>query len=134
VRTRGTLVPLLAERLRTRPRGAWLAELREAGVPATPVATLPEALADPQARARGLVVEGRHPGVGPLKMVGSPLWHVRGPDGVDAALRPPEGSSPVPPLLGEHSRAVLADDLGMSREAIDAWVADGVVRVPPTQR
>lgn len=133
VHEREVLVPLLAARLAARPRAAWLEALKQAGVPATPVVTLPEALEDPQVRARGLVVEGRHPGVGPLKMVGSPLWHVRGPDGADAALFPPEGSSPVPPRLGEHSRAVLADDLGVSRDEIDAWVADGVVGAPSTE-
>ena len=128
VRARDALVPVLAGRVRERPRGAWLAALRSAGVPATPVATLPEALADPQAVARGLVVQGKHPGVGRLRMVGSPLWHASGPDGEPLGLMPEAGSSPVPPRLGEHTRAVLRGDLGMSVAEIDALVGAGVVR------
>ncbi len=130
VRGRHDLVAALAARLATRPRTDWLAALRVAGVPATPVATLPEALADPQVDARRLLVEGPHAGVGSLRMVGSPLWHARGPDGDDLGLAPAPGASPVPPRLGEHSRRVLADDVGMSEAAIDALVGDGVVVEP----
>ena len=127
VRARDALIPVLAHRVRERPRDAWLAALRGAGVPATPVATLPEALADPQTIARGLVVEGEHPGVGRVRMVGSPLWHARGPDGAALPLMPREGASPVPPRLGEHTRAVLREDLGMSVEEIDALARAGVI-------
>ena len=131
VRARDVLVPALAERLKGRPRDTWLEALRRAGVPATPVATLPEALADPQTIARGLLVQGEHPGVGRLRMVGSPLWHARGPDGEPLGLMPEAGASPVPPRLGEHSRTVLRGDLGMSAGEIDALVSAGVVRVGP---
>lgn len=133
VRAREALVPVLAERVKERPRDAWLSALRGAGVPATPVATLPEALADPQTVARGLVVQGEHPGVGRLRMVGSPLWHARGPDGEPLGLMPESGASPVPPRLGEHSRAVLHGDLGMSAGEIDALMSAGVVRGGPAE-
>jgi len=131
VTARATLVPQLASRLTSRPRRDWLEALRSAGVPATPVATLPEALADEQTRARGLIVRGTHPGVGPLQMVGSPLWHATGPEGAALPLAPRAGESPVPPRLGEHSRAVLEGDLGMTGDEVDALERAGVVRVAP---
>ncbi len=133
VRARDALIPVLAERVRERPRDAWLAALRSAGVPATPVATLPEALADPQTNARGLVVEGEHSGVGRVRMVGSPLWHARGPDGAPLPLMPREGASPVPPRLGEHTRAVLREDLGMPAEEIEALARAGVIATGPSE-
>lgn len=133
VRARDALIPVLAGRVRERPRDAWLTTLRGAGVPATPVATLPEALADPQTIARGLVVEGEHAGVGRVRMVGSPLWHARGPDGASLGLMPRAGASPVPPALGEHTRAVLRDDLGMPAEEIDALASAGVIRTGPSE-
>jgi crotonobetainyl-CoA:carnitine CoA-transferase CaiB-like acyl-CoA transferase len=133
VRARDALIPVLADRVRERPRAAWLAALRGAGVPATPVATLPEALADAQTVARGLVVEGEHPGVGRVRMVGSPLWHARGADGATLELMPREGASPVPPRLGEHTRTVLREDLGMAPEEIDALARDGVIRTGPSE-
>ncbi|MEJ2290538.1 MAG: CoA transferase [Deinococcales bacterium] len=134
VTARDTLVPRLAERLLARPRREWLEALREAGVPATPVATLPEALADEQTRARGLVVQGTHAGVGPLRMVGSPLWHATDPDGHAVGLAPEAGACPVPPRLGEHSRAVLESDLGMTEDEVDALERAGVVRAAPAAR
>ncbi|MEJ2666942.1 MAG: CoA transferase [Deinococcales bacterium] len=134
VQARGTLVPLLAERLATRPRDAWLASLREAGVPATPVATLPEALADVQAQARSVIVAGPHAQAGSVRMVGSPLWHVSGPDGQPLPLMPRAGAAPVPPRLGEHSRTVLQDELGMTPAEVDALVGEGAVRCAPARR
>ncbi len=132
VQARDELVPLLSARLKERRRDDWLEGMRRAGVPATPVATLPEALADPQTVARGLVVRGEHPGIGPLRMVGSPLWHASGPAGEPLGRMPEAGASPVPPRLGEHSRAVLQGDLGMSAAEIDALVSAGVVLAGPS--
>ncbi|MFO7546646.1 MAG: CoA transferase [Trueperaceae bacterium] len=129
VEHRRTLVPLLSEKLRARRRDDLLAACRAGGVPATPVATLPEALADPQTLARRMVVEGPHPVVGPLPMVASPLWHATGPDGAPVGLEPTDHASPVPPLLGQHTAAVLQADLGMDADEVAALAAAGVVKL-----
>ena len=129
VEHRGTLVPWLADQLLAWRRDDLLAKCREAGVPATPVATLPEALADPQSVARRMVVEGPHPAVGPLPMVASPLWHAVGPDGAPVGLEPDDHASPVPPLLGQHTAAVLQGDLGMNADEVAALAEAGVVKL-----
>lgn len=129
VEHRATLVPLLSEELRAWQRDELLAKCREAGVPATPVATLPEALADPQSVARRMVVDGAHPAIGDLTMVASPLWHASGPDGAPVGLEPPAHASPVPPLLGEHTAAVLRDDLGLGEDEVVALAEAGVVKI-----
>lgn len=123
---REEVVGRLAELVAGWRRDDLVAACGAAGVPATPVLTLPEAFADPQAEARGSVVTGAHR-EGPVPMVASPLWHARGPDGADLGLRPEDGAAPAPPLLGEHSLDVLTRDLGMDEDEARRLVAEGVV-------
>lgn len=129
VEHRALLVPLLQERIGGMTRDDLLAACSRAKVPATKVLTLDEALADPQAAARNLVVEGRHPTIGPLPMVASPLWHARGPDGEEVELEPEAGDVPVPPLLGQHTGSVLERELGLSPEEVAELAGAGVVRL-----
>jgi formyl-CoA transferase/CoA:oxalate CoA-transferase len=60
-----------------------------------------------------------HPLLGPLRVLGSPVKLSDTP----AAIRTP------PPLLGEHTAAVLANDLGFTAGEIDAMAASGAVGV-----
>jgi len=110
-------------------RDELVAACSAAGVPATPVLTLPEAFADPQARARGSVVTGVRPDGTAVPMVASPLWFASRADGGDLGLRPDEGAAPVPPALGEHSLEVLTRDLGMPEDEALRLVEEGVVVV-----
>ena len=113
---RDDLVAALGARFRTAPRDAWVTRLVAAGVPATPVLSLPEALADPQVVARGLVAEVDDPVAGPLRTLASPFG---------SAARPPGPS----PRLGEHTADVLRDALGLSAHEVAGLAAAGVVRV-----
>ena len=79
----------------------------EAGVPATPVNNLREVLADPQADARGLVWEQAHPKLGSVPLAANALQHMS---------RTPARPSSHPPLLGEHSRSLLAGELGLGED------------------
>jgi crotonobetainyl-CoA:carnitine CoA-transferase CaiB-like acyl-CoA transferase len=81
------------------PRAHWLERLDAAGVPAGPINTYPEALADPHTLARGLVVDLVHPGAGPIKALGVPVHLSDTPGAVD---RPA-------PLLGQHNDEILAE-------------------------
>ena len=110
VQNRDVLVPLLAERMATGERDHWLAELESAGVPAGPINTLDQVYQDPQVQAREMRRELPHPTAGtvpiaasPLKLSGSPVQYRR-----------------PAPLLGEHTRQVLAERLGLSDEEIQA--------------
>ncbi len=132
VANRTTIVPILAAKIGAREQGEFIAACNASNVPATKVATLPDALADAQAVARGMVIRGAHPTIGDLPMVASPLWHARGPNGEGIDLAPLDGEAPVPPRLGENSRAVLVRDLGLSDEQVDELIASGVVGVTGT--
>ena len=72
---------------------------------------------DPQLRARGAIYRLRHPDLGACETVGPPYQFSSTP----AGIRRPA------PRLGEHTRAVLAEWIGASDEAIDALAADGVI-------
>jgi len=120
VEHRRELVPLLQEIFKSRPRSEWLEVLRQAGVPVTPVNDVGEALADPQAEARGLLWRVEHPKLGETPLLASPLQHM--------SRTPAEPIAP-PPLLGQHTREVLVESLGMSEDEIHSLVEAGVLAI-----
>jgi crotonobetainyl-CoA:carnitine CoA-transferase CaiB-like acyl-CoA transferase len=111
------LRPILAERLRTRTRAQWIEGLTAKGVPCGSVRDLAEVFADPQVAAREMIATLEHPIAGPLKLLGTPLRLSDTP----GAIRTP------PPMLGQHTEAVLTNDLGFTSEQVAALRAKGVV-------
>ncbi len=110
------LTALMNEVLATRTKAEWIAAFDAAGVPVGPVNSIGEALAHPQALARGMVVDLVHPQAGPTKALGCPVHFSATPTSVTRHA----------PMLGEHTREVLAA-AGYSDAEIDAFVAEGVV-------
>jgi crotonobetainyl-CoA:carnitine CoA-transferase CaiB-like acyl-CoA transferase len=108
----GTLAPIF----RAHSSAEWLARLEAGGVPAGPVLDVNAMHRDPQALAREMVVEVEHPRVGRMKTLGLPVKFSETPGRVHGPA----------PLLGEHSRAILAE-AGYASAEIDALIARGVV-------
>lgn len=96
-----------------------LMALENVGVPAGPVYNLAQVFDDPQVRARGLSVESpcAKSASGSVRMVGHPVKFSGTP--VD--------HYGAPPAIGEHTRAVLQDVLGLDADAIDRLVASGAI-------
>ena len=94
-----------------------LVELERAGLPCGPINTVPDALAHPQAEARGLVLEAEHPTAGPVRFAGFPY---------KLSATPAEVWLP-PPLLGQHTDEVLTGLLGYSATEIASLHREGVV-------
>ncbi|MCG5261924.1 CoA transferase [Cupriavidus gilardii] len=117
MRHRDTLLPAIAEILRTKPSAEWLAAFDEAGVPAGPVHSIGEALSHPQTLAREMVVEQQHPEAGPVKSLGLPIKLSETPA---RYVRPS-------PRLGEDTRALLAE-CGYGEAEIARMLRAGVVR------
>ena len=91
--------------------------LEEEGVPAGPVASIGEMLDFPQTLARDMVVEVEHSKLGPVRTIGFPVKFSGTPVSVERGA----------PLLGEHTREVLAE-LGYSDDEIEEFIRSGVVR------
>lgn len=98
---------------------AWVDRLGGAGLPVGRVLDFDAVVDDPQIRHNQMIVEIPHPTAGTVRTVGSPLRL----DG-DPVL-----AGGAPPLLGEHSREVLAG-LGADAAAIDRLIESGAVVVP----
>jgi crotonobetainyl-CoA:carnitine CoA-transferase CaiB-like acyl-CoA transferase len=114
---RVVLDELMSNRLRTRPREAWIPLFRRAGVPAGIVQNVLEALRSNEAKARGMVCEIDHPTAGRINLVNSPL-KMR-----DSTLVPPQ----APPLLGEHTDRILEGRLKLDGGEIAGLRAAGIV-------
>ena len=107
---RDALIPLMAPVVAAHSTAWWLDALAKAGVPGGPVRSVKMALSAPETHARNMVVTLDHPTAGPIDLIGSPLKL---------------GSTPVvdpvaPPLLGEHSDAVLGALLGYDAAQVRA--------------
>jgi crotonobetainyl-CoA:carnitine CoA-transferase CaiB-like acyl-CoA transferase len=101
----------------TRSRTEWLQRLEANDVPVVPLYNMAEVLADPQVRHLDLVEESVHPQAGKLQFVGGPVRY----DG------PTKEQSTPPPLLGEHSAAILKE-LGYDPADVAKPVAQGITK------
>jgi len=99
-----------------RPRAYWLEQCETGGIPAGPIYSVPEALADPHALARAMVQEYDYPGAGRVKALGNPVKLSRSP------ARLAKGA----PRLGEDNEAVL-EELGVDEADIQALRAKGAI-------
>ncbi len=113
---------IIADVTRTRTVAEWQERLTKADVPHAPVLGINAALSHPHALAREMVVTAEHATIGPIKVVGRPVKF-------PGAKQPPVTA---PPTIGQHTAAVLRDQLGYSEAEIDALRTAGIIdRVNP---
>jgi crotonobetainyl-CoA:carnitine CoA-transferase CaiB-like acyl-CoA transferase len=106
---RQALIPALCAIFEKAPARDWLSRLTAEDIPASAIQTVGEAVHDPQALARGLIVEIEHPTLDMVRSIANPVRLSSTP----VLYRLP------PPLLGEHSREIL-QSLDYSSEQIAA--------------
>ena len=95
---------------------ACLDALDAAGVPGAKVQGIDDVLADPQIRARGMVIEQDHPVLGRIRMPNLPFRF----SGFELPV------PAVAPAIGEHNRSIAAS-LGYTDGEIASMIADGVL-------
>ncbi|MBM2766824.1 CaiB/BaiF CoA transferase family protein [Burkholderia anthina] len=113
VRHRDTLVPMLAEMVKTLGKAHWIAALEAAGVPCGPINALDEVFDNEQVIARGMQVSLPHPCGADVKLVRNPIR---------MSATPPDART-APPLLGAQTEDVLRDMLGYDDARIAALKA-----------
>jgi crotonobetainyl-CoA:carnitine CoA-transferase CaiB-like acyl-CoA transferase len=120
---RAQLVPIIEARLKHIPAAELLPSLRAAEIPCGPINAIPDTLADEHYRQRGNIVEMARPSskddpgrAGIVKSLANPIRLADTP----AAYRLP------PPLLGEHTHAILTE-LRYTPEEIERLRAAGDV-------
>jgi formyl-CoA transferase len=103
-------------------RAHWLARLEAAGIPAGPINSVPEAIADPHTEARGMLQEQEHPDFGTIRTLGPVVKLSR----TAASIRT------IAPRIGADSAAVLAD-CGFDSDEVSALLEAGTVTSAETR-
>ena len=117
VANRAELIPQLRQATVFKTTAQWVELLEQAGVPCGPINDLQQVFADPQVLARGLRLDLPN-------SLGSDTPQVASPLRLSAT---PVAYRSAPPLLGEHTDALLQRLLGVSEEAIVELRAAGVI-------
>jgi crotonobetainyl-CoA:carnitine CoA-transferase CaiB-like acyl-CoA transferase len=116
VENRDEITEILAARMVLKTTREWEKLFEEAGLLFAPVNTFSDVLESDHAKAMGLVEEFDHPVAGRIRTVAPAIRMTRTPADTLAA----------PPLLGQHTRAILAET-GYSGAEIDRLLAEGLV-------
>lgn len=111
------LIPVLAEELRKKTSKEWSEIFENAGLPYSPINTMKDICEDPHISYRKMLVDIDQPGIGTMKIAGSPIHLSETPGEVYAHA----------PLLGEHSEEVLREILRYSREEIERLKEEGII-------
>lgn len=114
---RDELIAILAQAFLMQPAQHWIQKLQGAGVPAGEVRDLDAVFGSADAEARQILCRQFHPTIGEVATIASPLR---------LGGTPPTYRRP-PPLLGQHTRDLLSEVLGMSDTSIEMLLAQSVV-------
>jgi len=111
------LTVILAEEIRRKTTGEWADIFEKEGLPYSPVNDIKQICEDPHIQYRQMLVEIEQPGIGKMKIAGSPLRLSETPGEVYASA----------PLLGEHTEELLSGILGLAPDEILSLKEEGVI-------
>ncbi|MFN3449104.1 MAG: CaiB/BaiF CoA transferase family protein [Roseococcus sp.] len=117
VENRDLVTETLTPVMRSRTTAEWVEALEREKIGCGPINTLKDVFADPHVRAREMVVRMPHGSGVEISVIANP---------VKLSATPPDYRSP-PPVLGEHTQAVLGGLLGMGEAEIAALREKGVL-------
>ena len=113
----GELRAIIEEWSRRRTTEEVVAAMEAARIPAAPVLSVAEVAASPHIAAREMIFKAAHPVLGEIPLVRRPIRF----SGTS------RGDESPPPVLGEHTRALLAALLGLADSEIDALASEGII-------
>jgi crotonobetainyl-CoA:carnitine CoA-transferase CaiB-like acyl-CoA transferase len=94
----------------------WIDILQQHGIPCGPIQSVGQVCNDPQVLARDMIIALNHPTAGPIRVTGIPIKLSETPGAVHSP----------PPLLGEHTAAVLHDWLHLDATEVEPLRQEGV--------
>ncbi|XP_029445393.1 succinate--hydroxymethylglutarate CoA-transferase [Rhinatrema bivittatum] len=109
VKHREALVEILSTRFSEKMTTEWLQLFEGSGIPYGPINSIKQVFSEPQVAHNGLILEMDHPTVGKISVPGPAVQYD------EFKLSNPK----PPPLVGQHSVAILKDTLGYSDDHIN---------------
>jgi crotonobetainyl-CoA:carnitine CoA-transferase CaiB-like acyl-CoA transferase len=117
VQNRQLVTDTLTPVMKSKTTAEWIEALEALKIGCGPINTLEQVFADPHVKAREMVVEMAHGSGETVQVIANP---------VKLSATPPSYRS-APPVLGEHTNAVLTDVLKMSTAEIAALKEKGIL-------
>jgi crotonobetainyl-CoA:carnitine CoA-transferase CaiB-like acyl-CoA transferase len=119
VRNRAEVTKIVSDVMRQKPTAYWIEGLEKNKISCGPINRIDQVFADEQVIAREMAIEMPHPAAGnkSVKMIGSPIKMSE----TQVSYRY------APPMLGQHTDAVLEELLGMGQADRDALRTKGVI-------
>lgn len=111
------LESILIKIFKTKTRDEWFSIFDEVGMIYGPVNNIEQVVKDPHVQAREMILEVKHPRLGELKIVGTPMKFSRTRCQIEKAS----------PDLGEHTKQILTEQLNFSLAEIKKLSEDGVI-------
>ena len=108
-----TLTPVMKQH----PTSWWIEQLEALKIGCGPINTLEQVFSDPHVVARGMVLEMPTPSGTPVKVIANPV----------KLSETPADYRIAPPLLGQHTDAILGERLGLDAAALAALREKGVI-------
>lgn len=96
----------------------WIKVFSDIGIPGGPVNTMDQVFAQPQIKARNMIVPMTHGNGQDINLTGNPINLSRSK--IDYRLPPPSE--------GEHTTEILADILGLDAESIETLSRTGIIK------
>lgn len=119
VKHRAELVPCVEAILATQSKSHWTELLAGVGVPCGQIRTVGEVCSAEQFTSRGMILALPHPAAGSVRSIASPVRF----DDVEPTAHV------APPMLGQHTREILADLLDLDDATIAGLAQRRVVRL-----
>ena len=117
LRNADELAPIIEAALRKRNVNEWIGLLEKHEVACGPINDLAQVFKNPQVVAREMVVTLDHPSAGKMRTIANPI-HLS-----DSPVR----YQGPPPTLGQHTKSVLQELLGIGQEDIARLWASGII-------
>lgn len=111
------LEDLLTSLTRTKTTDQWIQFLEMIRIPAGPLHTIDKVVENPQIKAREMITELDHPGIGKVRLISHPIKFSKTPSSIQNSA----------PEVGQHTEEVLRALLKLSDEEIAILRKDGVI-------